>query len=310
MVLNKYVEFEPKSLGEEKTVGQVFLKGIDISQQMIRDGAAWYAVQEKSIHNENESKTYQSNETLAKNEKRGVWSIPDLKPAWEFRAEKEEKLRQEELRKQSEEKERLAKIKAEAQAKAKAEAEARQIARAKANKYLGGDASSKLGIELWQDSNEENLQKKPGFQNLFTGYLPEHQVEYTFTGANFSSFKANTAELKIESRAIYLKKDNAPTQLQDIYVIGFLSESVNGAFSQSNDLTIFADKQKISLGKAVRFYRETGGMMKELLLYKISEDQIKQLSKSASVSVKLGTYAGSIGKDYKQLMKDLIESTE
>src|SRR5690606_17613651 len=42
LVLEKQVEFLPRIVMKDRTVGQLLVKGVDISQQMLRDGAAWY----------------------------------------------------------------------------------------------------------------------------------------------------------------------------------------------------------------------------------------------------------------------------
>lgn len=96
LVLGKYVNFEPRGIMPTKTLGQVFLNGVDIGQQMVRDGAAWHMPATKTGQNQEESDSYENYQALARSEKRGVWSIQDLKPAWEFRAEKLERARREE----------------------------------------------------------------------------------------------------------------------------------------------------------------------------------------------------------------------
>ena len=96
LILGKTVELMPRRILNTATIGQVFLNGVDISQQMIRDGAAWYALPEKSAQDAKDSEDYLATEAQAKTEKRGVWSIENLKTAWEFRAEKEEIKRREE----------------------------------------------------------------------------------------------------------------------------------------------------------------------------------------------------------------------
>ena len=89
LVEGKAVEFRAKGLAQTKIVGQLISGGVDISQQRIRDGAAWYAVAEKSGQDAAESDVYRSNEAQARAEKRGVWSIENLKPSWEMSAERE-----------------------------------------------------------------------------------------------------------------------------------------------------------------------------------------------------------------------------
>jgi len=104
LILDKHVQVLPRAITQAQTVGQIFVGDVDVSQQMIRDGAAWYALPEKGGQNPAESAIYQNTESLARSEKRGVWSNANLKPAWEFRAEKEA------YRKQQEKLEKIAKL--------------------------------------------------------------------------------------------------------------------------------------------------------------------------------------------------------
>ncbi|HEX8735479.1 MAG TPA: thermonuclease family protein [Pyrinomonadaceae bacterium] len=89
MVYGKQVEFVARGFTETKTIGQLLVGGVDVSQQMLRDGAAWHVLPEVSGQDEVGTKIYTDTEKQAKEEKRGVWGIEGLKPAWEFRAEKQ-----------------------------------------------------------------------------------------------------------------------------------------------------------------------------------------------------------------------------
>jgi endonuclease YncB( thermonuclease family) len=311
IALGQTVEFEPKSMNGTRTVGQVFLKGVDLSLRMLRDGAAWYAVPEQKFQDRIESESYLGNERLARDEKRGVWSVPALRPAWEFRAEKAEKLRQEELKREQEEKERQEKIRAEQRAKAEAESEARRKARAQtavsANQQ---NPTGQLGIEVWQESTVAGMEQKPGFPNLLTKYIPQYELEYTLTNGSLAAYKQKGSELKIESRSFYLKRDNGHPSIRDMFGIGFLTESEKGVFTDENNLTIYADKKTFALGKAHRFPSDKGGLIEELLIYQLTREQLRSIARATDVSVRIGSYRGTIGKDYRKYITELIESTE
>ena len=90
LALGKTVLLQAKSLSAgTQLTGRVLNGNIDLSEQMLRDGAAWYAILKKDSQDSNEREVYQATETTAKSERRGVWGIRALKPAWEFRAEKQ-----------------------------------------------------------------------------------------------------------------------------------------------------------------------------------------------------------------------------
>lgn len=83
LVLGKSLTFYPQS----GTQGKLYLDSIDVAMQMLRDGAAWYDLPSAKDQQETFRTAYQRMESLAKLEKRGVWGISGLKPAWEFRDE-------------------------------------------------------------------------------------------------------------------------------------------------------------------------------------------------------------------------------
>lgn len=86
LVLNKEVKLVSESKYSQGFLGTIYLGDIDISQQMLRDGAAWYNLPEQS--NASSRNEYQQMESLAKSEKLGIWGVQGLKPAWEFRTER------------------------------------------------------------------------------------------------------------------------------------------------------------------------------------------------------------------------------
>ena len=87
LTVGKTATFRPLQIKYLMTEGQLFVDDMDISQQMLRDGAAWHVPVEMSRQDGGEFAVYRDHESLARAEKRGVWSLPDLKTAWEFRAE-------------------------------------------------------------------------------------------------------------------------------------------------------------------------------------------------------------------------------
>jgi len=85
LVIGQRVNYRPRIMTKERTVVQLTMNGVDISQQMLRDGAAWHIPWQVSGQERTEFDAYAAMEAAAKNEKRGVWSIPGLKPGWESR---------------------------------------------------------------------------------------------------------------------------------------------------------------------------------------------------------------------------------
>src|SRR5262245_60206818 len=73
LVIEKMVTVEYSSLGAHSSVvGKVILEGADVNAQMIRDGAAWFDVNNNGRLNETERQVYTQSEAAARNEKRGI----------------------------------------------------------------------------------------------------------------------------------------------------------------------------------------------------------------------------------------------
>jgi micrococcal nuclease len=87
--VGKSVEVRDIRLVSSYFVGVVVTKTNDLNQQMLRDGAAWFDIAENKSVNNDLINLYQENETAAKVEKRGVWGVAGLQPAWTFRNERE-----------------------------------------------------------------------------------------------------------------------------------------------------------------------------------------------------------------------------
>ena len=88
-VLNKEIRFDVKVWSANVVQSKVLLDGIDIGMQMLRDGAAFYDFPGGVSQDPNDREFYTSNETLAKNEKRGIWALKSVIPVYQLRAERE-----------------------------------------------------------------------------------------------------------------------------------------------------------------------------------------------------------------------------
>src|SRR5687768_9725721 len=69
---DKTVTAQLRSVSQGLWTGRVLLNGVDLSMQMLRDGAAWYSVPEAEAQDKTERTDYLDVERKAKEEKRGV----------------------------------------------------------------------------------------------------------------------------------------------------------------------------------------------------------------------------------------------
>lgn len=287
LVLDEIVEFRAKSLTQVKTVGQLFLKGVDVSQQMIRDGAAWYAVLEKSSQDAATSAIYQNNEAQAKTEKLGIWSIENLKPSWEVRAELVEKRRQQERTAQEN-----------FQKKYGTNGKRRNAT----NQQL---TNNNLGA--WSDVNGYATEQSNGVGGLEIRYDAAGQTGMVATTRAMLNLTAGNSNQQVDFRMGYFYAD-LPRGRDSIYLIGAMSEAKDWKFLKSNSLIVIADGEKIVLGKAYRLYRRTPSSAQELLLYKISRSQIAKIAKAKNTAIKLGTYSGKLSENLQTMLRNMLEA--
>jgi len=288
LILDKTVEFQPRGVKWDMTFGKLFVKGVDVSQQMLRDGAAWYSVPEKKGQNEAESLLYQNNEMQAKAEKRGVWGVENLKPAWEYRAEKEALQRQQQQ-------EALAKLK---------------LAKEEKRQKLAQRQKTAPQVEMWADVGGANAFDQPlGYGGLRAGYDPTLKAGHISTPSIYLDFPNSGFLQKVDSRLFYIYKGDKTNIEDSIYMVGFIITSKEYKFTKLNNLTITADSQKLPLGKAIRFYRQDASSVKELLLYKITRAQLMKIVNAEKISVQIGNDKGVISNDSLTMINNLLNAS-
>ncbi|MBS1793088.1 MAG: thermonuclease family protein [Acidobacteria bacterium] len=294
LVLNKQVEFLPRGVMPDRTVGQLTLKGVDVGQQMLRDGAAWYAVPEQESQAESDSTLYRDNEQQAKIEKRGVWSLPDLKPAWEYRAEQE-------AIKEREQKEAFERMKI-----ASYSPNRRVTARPTSTRQVASPQA-----EMWADVGEVSSQydQPLGLGGLRGGFDPASKVGHISTPSIYLDLPKAELLRKMESRVFYFYKGDKTNIEDSVYVIGFLSIAKEYKFAKSNSLTLVADGQKLPVGRARRFFRQWDSVYGELLLYKVTRAQLMKLAKARTISIQLGSYTGGISDESLTFINNLLSAS-
>lgn len=307
MVYGKKIEFLPRGVTETKTIGQIFVGGVDVSQQMLRDGAAWHIAPEKSGQDEVQRDLYQNNEALAKTEKRGVWSVENLQPAWEFRAQKEE-IRS---RQQTAELEKI-----------RLQNQNQTVPTSSRNRRLTPEEQmqANANVQMWNDIRSANATEASranlasggdtGAGGLLSNYFSSIRVGYTSTASSFIDVSSGSSRIKLDHRAFYVYRgDQASGVERDIFLLGFLSVSPNPRFAQSNGLTVVAGKQKLVFPKFARLVRQAQEGLVEIVFYKVSPAVLKKIVEAKNVQIKVGQYSGALGDDAQAAMKELLTAT-
>jgi endonuclease YncB( thermonuclease family) len=295
LILDKKIEFIPRGVTKNNTVVRLFVKNVDVSQQMLRDGAAWYSVAEKSGQDEDESSLYQDNETQAKTEKRGVWGVANLKPSWEFRAE------QAALKKKKEQ---------EALKEAAFVSEMQNQRKPlkplpKPAKQLDSESS------LWAQTEDQQIPK--GVTNvggLMVSHDPLGRFGFVGTPQLKLEILGNDKAPVVKIGLAYFYSEDGARGVKKMYIVGIESESKDFSFLKNNNLVITAGKQKINVGKAKRSARETDFGVKELLTYNIKREVIEKIANSDNVQVKVGVFDGKVDADIQQLLKNMLQATQ
>lgn len=302
LVLGKAVLFKPRAITSKNSIVQLFTNGVDVSQQMIRDGAAWHAVLEKSGQDADERKIYESTEKQARGEKRGVWSKENMLTAWEFRAAKEE---QEKL----EERARLEAIRLANIEKAEKEMKASQK-----TPEVRNEVNSNLGI--WANVSDHDMLvsdldlfaqgDSPNAMEPLVGQDISKQNSFVATPLSVLSVSYKNDELKLLGTLIYVYQTDGKSATKNAYIIALQSESDVEKFSNARVLTIMADNNKIVSNGAGRAVKKVSNGVQERLQYRISQEDLMKIKNARSLRVSLGNYAGTVKGPFLRKIQVLI----
>ena len=293
LVLAKNVEFRPLRIINARTIGQVLLNGVDVSQQMIRDGAAWYSNAAQTGQNTAESTIYQSNEAQAKTEKRGIWSIEGLNPAWQIRAETEENRRIE------------AKRAIQTPVKSAFVEEMQRKQKPFARKELNSE-SQVLSATTGAVGNLPANFKFVG--GLLVGYDPAKKSGMVLTPLYKTNVNNSNIKQEIALQIIYIYYDgNEESGRRSMFVIGIDSVSDEYKFLKSNDLIVTADGEKIIIGKAKWSTRQNGNSKIESMAYEVKKTTLAKIAKAQNVSVKVGNFSKALNGEIVTTLSNLLQ---
>ena len=300
LLLGRQVEYQANRLELTKTVGQVMVDGVDASLQMLRDGAAWHApLQAGERANEN----YRSAEAQARIEKRGVWSIPNLKPAWIFRAERNK------INQPAAGRDETTNI-AETGGNESADA-ATGYGRPRQPQQKRPAAAPNANVEMWADVNDYSKIKESVYSSgLLTAYNQYMNWGYLSTpDADFNT-SAGEAINRAVYRVGYFYKGSQLLPGQEAFLFLMEAHSKKWAFAESNNLVIVADRREINVGKARRLARQAGSSAVEVLLYRISRASLAKIAAAKKVEMKIGAHRSALDAKQQKMIKTLLADSE
>jgi endonuclease YncB( thermonuclease family) len=282
LALGKTVEFHPHGFRPGKAFGQIFVGSTDLAVQMLRDGAAWHVSPEKSGQKASDSNTYEFQQTQAKLESRGVWGVKDLKPAWQFRADKLEQQKQERL--------------------------AAEQAAARASETQFAPASAKKPVRRsgpWSDVNPS--MKDPG--PLLHGYNAATKTGWLSTSLmGIKELENAPAGQKLACDVTYMYKQESEKSRKGSFTFTLVSVADEWRFLKANTVSVIVDEKNVFAGKPKRTTTKEDGKSVEKLTYEVSKEAIQKIVYGGEVVIKIGDYAVFPGQGMQLLLYNMLEA--
>ncbi len=273
LVLGKKVDYRPRTLFNDHTVGLITLNNIDISQQMLRDGAAWLVPLQASAQDRSQYDAYASLETAAKNERIGIWAVPGLKPAWEFRAEK--------LGNENNSNKYYS---------IASNGAPQRVAKPKG---VWSDKNPKLG-NVGALSNGYNAASK-------TGYLGTSLLGVTEINKDMAMQQKTGIDL-----TYYYKEDDKKGR-QGVFTINLISVAKKWRFLKNNNLELVSNGRVSIIGKAKRTASTYADDFEERVTYEITRETLDKLANGENVFLKAGDYLIQLSPGLKYLLYNMLE---
>lgn len=282
LVIGKKLTFIPNGFSPTAIAGKAYLNDLDLGQQLVRDGAAWHVPPSRSGQDAADSQSYESYEAMAKSEKRGIWSIANLTPAWEFRSRKDRS-------------NEYGGVFTETSLPGKA---------AKNYQY------TKENSDMWVEVGGDALAQTNKTGTMFWGYDAEKKVRNLSTASVAQELAANEKRLEVEVRAFYFQGEIKPRASNTALVLGLLATSTAHNFAKDNSLVFVADGKEIVVGQGQRFWRETTSSVQELIQYRIGRNDLNQIASAGKITIKAGPFSGTVGTDLRATLKKLLEAAQ
>ena len=254
LVVGKSVELQTKGFTRDTLTGKLILNGVDVSQQLLRNGAAWHVPFERSGQNRAEFEAYAESESLARLEKRGVWSVAGLEPAWEYR-----------------EKQKLAAKPATVPSRAASFTEVKATTAKKKGYWSDDNPRLKAPNGL---SHGFNAATQTGFLGMAVfGVIPD---------------KSTPPGQQTGIELIYYYTENGAKGRTGYFHVTVYSIADKYRFLKDNVLTVEADGKKHVVGRAKREATNSEFNVTEKLTYTVSRATIEKIAHGADVKIKVG----------------------
>ncbi len=299
LILGKDVLLTVKGVVNTRTVTQLFVGGVDVSQQMIRDGAAWYSPTGTEDKSNTDNEIYLSNQAQAKAEKRGVWGVEGLKPAWEFRAAKAERERAAELAKLEE-------------IKKQNEAQYQKVAK----KKLPPPPAVFSNFEMWKSGRTAGMwdemqlymaDQQYNENGLFIYKVPQYSISFIITKDTPLGLSNGDSRPKIICGAAYVTgKGKDQKDEKEFFGMGCRAESDKQSFKESNQLTFINDGKKMVYKSIVHLAMQSDKRFNEMMVYFLDRNAFTKIAAANKVEMRIGNYSGAMPEKFHTMLKHLV----
>ena len=295
LTVGKKAEFVASRVAGGRMVGRVSVDGVDLSAQLLIDGAAWHEPQAVSGQPRAEATEYASHEGSAKEAKRGVWSIDGIKTPWLVRQERREAAEREEAARRPK------------QARSFGINQYQTINRPGTPKGTA-HLNSTVGRDAW-------LGVMSGLEGEFTGLRthndPTRNFSVVYTSHSLVEFDSGRGKQKVDCRALYGIASQNLGGYKGLYAIAFRALSSDFNFSRKKSiLTVTADGGSFSLGTPLGYKAQSAIGATELFYYTISKANLKRIISAKNVEFKVNNLTGKVPDATRYLFKQLLEATE
>lgn len=281
LMMGKRVDYRPRIISKDRTIAKVMVNGVDMSQQMLLDGAAWLIPSQTSGQEKSEFDAYAAMEASAKREKRGVWAVPGLKPAWEFRAEQ------------------------------------KAIEQRKEQGSFITASTSQAAVTKSSASSNSSFGDVGSLVNRFDPVSKTGMLSTTFLPVDAPAEKDKDKETQtvidtVKRAAIdvtYYYKENDAKARTGSFVVTFAFLSENLEFFANNDLVVFEHGKSTVIGKPKRTVTTRAEGVQETLAYGVSRDLLQKIMNDESAYLKVGHHMIQLSGG-RYLIYNMLQVTE
>jgi endonuclease YncB( thermonuclease family) len=271
MLIGKVVEFKPRVILSDGVIARVLLNNVDVSQQMLRDGAATHVAMELTGQDKNEFEAYAVLEAAAKVEKRGVWSGVNVEPTTAENAN--------------------------ANSPRPVLAAVNRRGSSSSGPILFDRAAS---LESWIAGSPVDGKKRAGLTNHSSeGYslisIPSVALQFAAEGSNQT----------VECRAVYAAA--RPRGRDDgMFALGCRASSkTNDPFSKGGRMSVVAERYVVPLAAF-----EVASNSEGIRYYRITKAFLSRIANTRAVEIQIDGVKANLTEEAKEFIKQLLSAAE